>query len=235
MSVFEFKDFSVHQANSPLKVSTDAILLGSIVKIDKPNASVLDVGTGNGVIALMLASRYSKIIIDAIDPDAGAFQDAKCNFESSPFSDRLHLFLTEIAQHDQQIKYDTIVSNPPYFIDGLPSDDEAMKQAKHVSISDFRALLFEIKRRLKIYGTLWLILAPESANEAIAYLQNEGLYLRNKFRFHANSSKLDKRWVLCFTFEKSVVEQQAYFIRNLDGSYHDDYKKLAGPYHNRAL
>ncbi|MFM7645023.1 MAG: tRNA1(Val) (adenine(37)-N6)-methyltransferase [Sphingomonadales bacterium] len=235
MSVFEFKNFSVHQANSPLKVSTDAILLGSIVKIDKPNASILDVGTGSGVIALLLASRFHTITIDAIDPDTGAFQDAKRNFECSPFSDRLRLFLTEIAQHDRDLKYDTIVSNPPYFIDGLPSDNEAMKQAKHVSISAFHALLLEMKHRLKLNGALWLILAPESANEAISYLQNMGLFMHKKFRFHANASKLDKRWVLCFSFEKHVVELKEFYIRNLDGTFHDQYKALAGGFHNRSL
>ncbi|MFM6964298.1 MAG: tRNA1(Val) (adenine(37)-N6)-methyltransferase [Sphingomonadales bacterium] len=235
MSVFEFKDFSVHQANSPLKVSTDAILLGSTVKIDKSNASLLDVGTGNGVIALLLASRYSNILIDAIDPHLGACQDAKQNFENAVFANRLRLFCTNLATHDPRLKYDIIVSNPPYFIDGLGSDNESTQQAKHISISTFHALLLDMKNRLVPSGTLWLVLAPESAIEAIAYLQNEGLYLRNKLRFHANSSKLDKRWILCFSFEKSVVEQQAFFIRNLDGSYHDDYKKLAGAYHNRAL
>jgi tRNA1Val (adenine37-N6)-methyltransferase len=235
MSVFEFKDFSVHQANSPLKVSTDAILLGSTVKIDKPNASLLDVGTGNGVIALLLASRFSNILIDAIDPHLGACQDAKQNFENAVFANRLRLFCTKLATHDQRLKYDIIVSNPPYFVDGLGSDNESTQQAKHITTSTFHALLLDMKNRLVPSGTLWLVLAPESAIEAIAYLQNEGLFLRNKLRFHANSSKLDKRWVLCFSFEKSVVEQQAFFIRNLDGSYHDDYKKLAGAYHNRAL
>jgi tRNA1Val (adenine37-N6)-methyltransferase len=235
MSVFEFKDFSVHQANSPLKVSTDAILLGSTVKIDKSNASLLDVGTGNGVIALLLASRYATITIDAIDPHPGACQDAQHNFENAVFANRLRLFCTNLATHDPRLKYDIIVSNPPYFIDGLGSDNESTQQAKHISISTFHALLLDMKNRLVPSGTLWLVLAPESAIEAIAYLQNEGLYLRNKLRFHANSSKLDKRWILCFSFEKSVVEQQAFFIRNLDGSYHDDYKKLAGAYHNRAL
>lgn len=235
MSVFEFKDFSVHQANSPLKVSTDAILLGSTVIIDNSNASLLDVGTGNGVIALLLASRYSNISIDAVDPHLGACQDAKQNFENAVFANRLRLFCTNLATHDQRLKYDIIVSNPPYFIDGLGSDNESTQQAKHISISTFHALLLDMKNRLVPSGTLWLVLAPESAIEAIAYLQNEGLHLRNKLRFHANSSKLDKRWVLCFSFEKSVVEQQAFFIRNLDGSYHDDYKKLAGAYHNPAL
>lgn len=235
MSVFEFKDFSVHQANSPLKVSTDAILLGSTVKIDKPNASLLDVGTGNGVIALLLASRYATITIDAIDPHPGACQDAQHNFENAVFANRLRLFCTNLATHDQRLKYDIIVSNPPYFIDGLRSENEAMQEAKHLSISTFHALLHDMKNRLESSGNLWLILAPESGNEAITYLQKEGLYLRNKLRFHANSTKLDKRWVLCFAFEKSVVEQQAFFIRNLDGTYHDDYKKLAGAYHNRML
>lgn len=235
MSVFEFKDFSVQQANSPLKVSTDAILLGCCIEIDQPNARILDVGTGNGVIALLLASRFQTISIDAIDPHLGACQDAKQNFENAVFANRLRLFCTNLATHDQRLKYDIIVSNPPYFIDGLGSDNESTHQAKHISISTFHALLLDMKNRLVPSGTLWLVLAPESAIEAIAYLQNEGLYLRNKLRFHANSSKLDKRWVLCFSFEKSVVEQQAFFIRNLDGSYHDDYKKLAGAYHNRPL
>ena len=235
MSVFEFKDFSVQQANSPLKVSTDAILLGSCVEIDQPNASILDVGTGNGVIALLLASRFQTISIDAIDPHLGACQDAKQNFENAVFANRLRLFCTNLATHDQRLKYDIIVSNPPYFIDGLRSDNEASQQAKHVSRSAFQALLLDMKHRLESSGTLWLILAPESANEAITFLQSKDLFLQKKMRFHANSSKRDKRWVLCFSFEQCVVEQREFFIRNLDGSFHDDYIKLAGAYHNRPL
>ena len=96
MSVFAFKDFDVRQEHAPLKVSTDAILLGACVQLSKLQSSILDVGTGNGVIALLLASRFHQAIITGIDPSEGAMLDAQFNFEQSNYTARLKAHQTAL-------------------------------------------------------------------------------------------------------------------------------------------
>ena len=135
MAVFAFKDFTVRQENSPLKVSTDAILLGASVQIPHKHLKILDVGTGNGVIALMLASRFDEVHITGIDPSEGAVQDAQFNFGNSRYASRLKAIQTTISALPLDQKYDVVVSNPPFFIESLPAQHALDQQAKHMAES----------------------------------------------------------------------------------------------------
>src|SRR5688500_7905364 len=119
--IFQFKQFSVDQTNCGMKVNTDAALLGSIAHSDDVK-TILEIGTGTGVIALMLAQRYPDAIIDAVEIDEKTALTAELNFRNSPFADRIQLIKSSFADHYSHVggkMYDLIVSNPPYFINSL--------------------------------------------------------------------------------------------------------------------
>lgn len=235
MAVFAFKDFVVRQDNSPLKVNTDAILLGAAIPFVPQHASVLEVGTGNGVIALLLALRFPTAVITGIDPHLGAFTDAQLNFHHAPYFERLHARNCSLAELPDADQYNIIVSNPPYFIDSLVAENPEGQQAKHMSTEGYFELLEDMKSRLKKEGQLWLILPTEVARRTIIFFANRGLHCTQKLRFHAHPSKLDKRWIVCFQSRESACKVQEYCIRNEDGTYHADYRKLAGRYHDRPI
>jgi tRNA1Val (adenine37-N6)-methyltransferase len=235
MAVFAFKDFVVHQDNSPLKVNTDAILLGAAIPFVPERASVLEVGTGNGVIALLLALRFPTAVITGIDPHLGAFTDAQQNFQESPYLERLRAYNCSLAELPVVDQFNIIVSNPPYFIDSLSAENPKGQQAKHVTAGAYFELLEDMKSRLIKDGQLWLILPPQVARQTIHFFTIRGFHCTHKLRFHANPSKPDKRWILCFQSQESTCAEQAFCIRNEDGTYHADYRQLAGRYHDRQI
>jgi tRNA1Val (adenine37-N6)-methyltransferase len=235
MAVFAFKDFVVRQDNSPLKVNTDAILLGAAIPFVPEYASVLEVGTGNGVIALLLALRFPTAVITGIDPHLGAFSDAQLNFQQSPYFDRLNARNCSLAELPVADQYNIIVSNPPYFIDSLVTEDLKGQQAKHVSAEAYFELLEGMKSRMTKEGQLWLILPPQVARQTSEFFAMRGLFCIRKLRFHAHPSKPDKRWIVCFQSQESVCAVQEFCIRNEDGTYHTDYRHLAGRYHDRLI
>jgi tRNA1Val (adenine37-N6)-methyltransferase len=235
MSHFSFKDFEIRQAHSPLKVSTDAILLGASVEINSPRLSILDVGTGNGVIALLLASRFLEVHITGLDPDQGAFQDAQFNFTRSKFASRLTAIKGTLASLPLDQKYDLIVSNPPYFIDSLPSLSTNSQQAKHLSGQAFFELLKDMILRCSDNGQIWLILPAALARDTHTFFESNKWELAKQIQFHANPNKPNKFWIMCFQkmAAECIVEQ--YTIRQSNGSYHADYRRLAGPFHDRQV
>jgi tRNA1Val (adenine37-N6)-methyltransferase len=235
MAVFAFKDFRVRQENSPLKVSTDAILLGASVQLPSTTLKVLDVGTGSGVIALLLASRHENAQITGIDPDLGAFTDAQFNFLQSKFAQQLNAVQTALEDLPKDNTYDAIVSNPPYFLDSFAAQEATTQVAKHCSRQVYFNLLQDMCLRCNDAGQIWLVLPPKLAQETQLYLQSMGWKCTQEIHFHANPRKLDKRWVVCFEKNIRKSTKADYFIRDLEGRYHADYLQLAGVFHDRKL
>ncbi len=235
MAVFAFKDFTVRQENSPLKVSTDAILLGASVQLSPVSQDVLDVGTGNGVISLLLASRFAHAHFTGIDPSPGAIQDAQFNFSNAIYASRLTAKSAALADLPLTHQYDVVVSNPPYFIDSLPAQHALDQQAKHLAGQAYFDLLQDLCLRCREAGQIWLILPPTIAAQTQAFYQTKGWHCAQEIHFHANAQKLDKRWVLCLERNPVKCEVRHYFIREMDGRYHADYRKLAGHFHDRPI
>ncbi|MEN9743146.1 MAG: hypothetical protein RLZZ65_951 [Bacteroidota bacterium] len=235
MSVFHFRDFSIWQEISPLKVGTDALLLGASVQIPEANATLLDVGTGTGVVALILASRFQQIQVVALEPNELAFNEAKLNLENAPFQARLSIHFSSVEAFQRSDLFDVIVSNPPYFLDNLKGKETALNEAKHLTKDAYFGFLAACLNLLKHDGFLWLILPKDVALKTIAYLEHEGFFVQQKIRFHSNESKLDTRWVLSFSRIEQVCQETALYIRNLDGTYHADYIKHVGYLHAKAL
>lgn len=173
--VFQFKQFEVDQSGCAMKINTDGVLLGALAGKTRSRGEIqriLDVGTGTGVIALMLAQRFPSALVEAVEIDRDAAERAEYNFNKSPFSGRMNVFGAPLADFDPFAKahggkstelgiYDLIVSNPPYFLDSLKNPDKKKEVARHTDRAFFALLLNSADRWLKPEGELQLILPPQ--------------------------------------------------------------------------
>ena len=125
-----------------MKVGTDGVLLGAYAPLPDWSSHVLDIGTGCGLVALMMAQKYPNAQIDAIDIDEAAAEQAQENFQASPWSDRLHAYASRLQDWQPNEKYDVIVSNPPYFQNSLKNPDKARQTARHTDTLSSTILLF---------------------------------------------------------------------------------------------
>ena len=143
MSVFQFKQFSVNQDQTAMKIGTDGVLLGAWTPIENNPKSVLDIGTGTGIIALMLAQRSDAEQIDALEIDESAYEQAVENFENSPWGDRLFCFHAGLDEFvdDPEDEYDLIVSNPPFFSEDYRSENEQRDLARFQEAMPFEELV----------------------------------------------------------------------------------------------
>jgi tRNA1Val (adenine37-N6)-methyltransferase len=235
MTVFKLRQVDVQQANSPMKVGTDAMLLGASVMCAPSATSALDVGTGTGIIALLLAQRFSQLQILGIDPDAGAALDASTNFKSAPWASRLAFRHCSLQALDPSLNFDLIVSNPPYFIDQLPAASRQKQQAKHLTTAQYTSFLTKMELHLSETGSMFLILPVEALEQTQKIVQDLQLHLVSTLIFHGSEKKRNTRAILEFSRLKKDKIVQEKVIRNLDGTYHTDYIELAGEFHDRPL
>lgn len=157
--MFRFKQFAVSQDRCPMKVGTDAVLLGAWTEVLPDHRRMLDIGAGTGVIALMLAQR-STARITAVDIDAPCTAQAAENFAASPWADRLEALCSPIQGYEPLEKFDCIVSNPPYYVDSLLSPDGGRNTARHTAGLPFGELVTAVVRLLADRGSFSLVLPP---------------------------------------------------------------------------
>ena len=150
--MFQFKQFIIEQELCAMKVGTDGVLLGAWAK---GGPRILDVGTGTGVIALMVAQRYPESQVAAIDIDEGAVRQAQQNVLLSPFSKRISVLQLAVQEH--QGEYESIVSNPPFFIDSLQAPDEQRNMARHTATLTYAELMKAAYRLLTDDGEFSVI------------------------------------------------------------------------------
>lgn len=156
--MFRFKQFSVNDDRSSMKVGTDGVLLGAWVGLDGSERRILDIGTGSGLIALMMAQRNCSVEVDAVEIESESVEQAADNFEASEWSDRVFVYHSDIQSFTPADKYDLIVSNPPYFVESLLSPDAGRTTARHTTQLTFSELVEAVVRLLRNDGRLALIL-----------------------------------------------------------------------------
>jgi tRNA1Val (adenine37-N6)-methyltransferase len=164
-SFFQFKQFKIDQGKCAMKVSTDAVILGAFSGSKVPH-TVLDIGTGTGVIALMLAQRNPGATITALELDPEAFAQASENIHKSPWPSRTNVVgLSLQAYQNCGNEFDLIVSNPPYFPNHLLSEDGRRNQAMHQNTLTFDDLIAGVEKLLKGDGEFWIILPERQMDE----------------------------------------------------------------------
>jgi len=230
---FEFKKFKIKQDKCAMRVSTDAVLLGAWV-IPNGSSSILDIGTGTGIIALMLAQK-TNALITAIDIDKDSTEQAKLNVAESIYSTKvnvIHSSFQELVKTSTQ-KFNLIVTNPPYFIDSLKNSSETRSTARHTDLLSFEDLLNGVKKLLDDKGKFCLILPKNEASLFREMAQTKGLYLSKLLRIRTRFEKdSEKRHLMQFEFKESEFSESTLVIeKDSHRNYTQEYKDLTKDYY----
>ncbi|MGY5353010.1 tRNA1(Val) (adenine(37)-N6)-methyltransferase [Wenyingzhuangia sp. IMCC45533] len=184
-----------------MKVGTDGVLLGAWTPV-KNMDTILDIGTGTGLISLMLAQRNQSANIDALEIDQDACKEANLNFRNSDWSERLSLFQKPLASYQTENKYDLIVSNPPYYTDTFKSEASKRTLARHVGNLTFDVLLKCTERLLKANGICSFILPNKEEQQFLEKAYKVGLYPSKITRVRGRKDLEIKRTLLLLTRER---------------------------------
>lgn len=229
---FVFKQFKILQDKCAMKVGTDAVLLGSWVNTSNAK-TILDIGTGTGIIALMLAQK-SDAAIDAIDIDKNAFVQASENIAGCKWHERIQIHHISLQQYSTECahKYDLIVSNPPYFVDSSKALEESRTNARHTDQLPFAGLLNGVLNLLNPTGSFYVILPTKESLVFRDMAEEQNLFLTKLTRVITLADRPEKRLLMQFEFTKKTVEENSITIEKDERhSYTDEYKELTKDYY----
>jgi tRNA1Val (adenine37-N6)-methyltransferase len=225
---FQFKQFRIIQEHSAMKVGVDGVLLGAWVHAEGADR-ILDIGTGTGLIALMMAQKNSRAQIDALELDPDAFGEANRNFQQSGWSDRIHPELCSFQEFAERanLKYDLIVSNPPFFANGIqvPAPNRAL--ARHAGSLPLDVLISGAANLLREKGRIALVLPAASLKEIEQTAISTNLYVSRMCRIKPNPQKPDFRILVELT--NTTVSTQVETLMIEFEKHHDytpEYKEL---------
>ncbi|QDK79656.1 methyltransferase [Spirosoma sp. KCTC 42546] len=239
--MFSFKQFTIRQERTAMKVCTDACVLGAYADLGE-GGRVLDIGTGTGLLALMAAQRNPTALIDAVEVDEAAFGQASENVTVSPFAERVNVVHERIQDFNlipgstpitgerklgipdssplsynsrgagDEVFYDRILTNPPFYTNHLRSPDKAVNRALHTNELPFPELISSVVRLMKPAGEWWVLLPPYETEKLIELTQGTGLEPFKQLFLRHNAQKPVFRVVTGFSFRNSSVKQETLTI-----------------------
>ena len=218
---FQFKQFSVSHEFSSMKVGTDAVLLGAFIQTEKQE-KILEVGTGCGVVALMLAQKGNRVL--AIDIHAPSVEEAQQNFSNSVFAPLLIADEIDFFKLQAPVKFDRIVSNPPFFQNSLQAPDEARNAARH-AVNDWVKRFWE--RAHKLTGRVNVIIPVEVFDEWKRESELSNFFLVKKCEVFSRSDKPAIRFILEFYRIEQPLEETSLVLMNEDGTRTSEYSCFA--------
>lgn len=231
--LFRLKLFTIDQTNASMKVGTDSDLLGTMAYGGK---NILDIGTGTGILTLMMAQRFPEAQFTAVEIDVKAVIDASTNFSSSPWSERITLihdsfqsFIEKEISEGRQERFDAIICNPPFFDKSLECPEQGRQRARHTSSLPFETLIDGAYRMLEEGGLFSLILPPEVLEKFCLKAKERGFALKEKNGIQTLPGNPPKRYIL--VFQKSLdsslcVSENTFSMRNADNTYSQWYNDL---------
>jgi tRNA1Val (adenine37-N6)-methyltransferase len=230
--MFRFKQYTVHQNYSALKVCTDSCLLGALTDL-ADQSKVLDIGTGTGLLTLMLAQKDEASVFDAVEIDPESCKDAHRNFSESPFSARLKLYQESIQSFclNKIKKYDLIISNPPFFENHLLSPNPKKNRALHTETLSMNELLQCVSSLLKTTGKFWVLLPPFEMQKLSKLALNFNLFPEKRFLIKHSPKKPTFREIYCFSFELKTLELEETINIFENEVYSDRFAQLLKDYY----
>lgn len=226
--IFRFKQFHVNQSGCAMKVNTDGVLLGALATAHQPE-TILDIGAGTGVIALMLAQRFGNSHIDSVEINQAAAETAEANFSNSPFANRLALYPFSFEQFFTDYpdkKYDLVVTNPPFYINSLESPGAGKTLAKHANRDFYERLIGGVTGTLANDGLLWLILPPDTAEMVKGLAGAHQLFLQSIISIRSYPQSVPHREVLVFGRDEITIKHSELIIYKEMKRYTQQYEDL---------
>lgn len=239
---FQFKQFTVQQERCSMKVCTDACLFGAYVaeeskklKIKNPPAgragqNVLDIGTGTGLLSLMLAEKTNPTI-DSVEIDSESFLQAKENFEQSPWKERLSIFNEDILHFNNEKKYDCIISNPPFYEFDLKSDNSSKNAAKHDTALTLQQLLHCADKFLSDDGLFAVLLPYHRVDYFIEIATGLNLHTFKKVLIKQTPTHNFFRGIVLLQREKINLAAEEIIIKDETGNYSPAFAELLKDYY----
>lgn len=207
-----------------MKVGTDGVLLGAWVGLEGKESHILDVGTGTGVIALMLAQRTETSVIVGIDIDDPSVEEARYNFKASPWGGRMSAFLQDFRTMEP-FPYELIISNPPYFVNSLKAPRQRRSTARHTDTLPYSALVDGVMDNLAPEGRFAVVLPSEEAETFISEARGKGLYLNRLCKVKTTPERPPKRFLMEFAKKRNELLQEELVIQDA-GGFTQEYKAL---------
>jgi len=225
---FIFKKFSINQGNCAMKVGTDAVLLGAWTSIEHCPKNILDIGSGTGIIALMLAQRSLAEIIDAIEIDGDAYEQCVENFENSPWSDRLFCYHASLLEFTEEIdsKYDLIVSNPPFYSTDYKTDNLKRDLARFSDALPFKQLVESASKLLSKPGIFAVIIPFKEEEKFVDLASKAHLFPKRILHVKGNPNTEIKRSLIEFSFDQNDLKIEELIIETSRHQYTEAYINL---------
>lgn len=229
--MFQFKKFKIEQDKAGMKVTTDACIFGAYLPVEAKKR-IVDIGTGTGLLALMMAQR-TEARIDAVELDEQAFQQAWVNVQQSDFVEQVQVFHQDIQsyakEHFQQ--YDLVISNPPFFNNHLKSSKETKNKALHTDTLSFEDLLDAAKTMMTNDGT-FVVLLPEYETSLFSDIaQKKDWKLQKRFVIRHRKNAKILRIITTFGLDESTLVEEDFVIKNQDETYTEAFARLLGEYY----
>lgn len=236
---FRFKEFTIHQDQTAMKVGTDGVLLGAWCSVDGYPDSILDVGSGTGLIGLMLAQRCDAMTIDAVEVDEQAYEQTVGNFELSDWGDRLFCYHSSFQGFAHEMSeegegYDLIISNPPFYTDEFETQDTARNKARFTSSLSFQELIEGAANLLSSAGTFAVIIPFKEEQMIVSLASESKLFLNRVCRVKGTATSEVKRSLLEFSFEETELVAEELVIEISRHTYTEKYKELTRDFYLRV-
>jgi len=230
-SYFQFKQFRVNQEKSAMKVCTDSCIFGAFARYENPTR-ILDIGTGSGLLSLMLAQKYP-CAIDAVEIDNNSARQALENFQNSPWKGQIALHHDSIQRFKEKnvYKYDLIVSNPPFFSNHLKSPDSKRNMALHNDELSFQELAEIASGLLSENGLLYILLPAYESELLNEEALKNSLYPTNKLWIYNTETKPVFRVITAYSATNAPCLEDTLIIKDSSGNYSEDFKELLNDYY----
>ena len=217
-----------------MKVGTDGVLLGAWCSLESLPKTILDIGTGTGIISLMLAQRSSAITIDGVEVDPSAYMQTVDNFENSDWSDRLYCYnasFQKFVDDTNKETYDLIVSNPPFYTEDYITKNSSRNKARFTSSLTFKELIGGISKILSKSGFFSTIIPFKEESTFICLAEQHSLYLNEICRVQGNKNSDIKRSLLTFSYHKKEINETNLTVENSRHKYTKEYIKLTSSFY----
>lgn len=227
MKSFTFKQFEIQQSKDVFRVGTDGVLLGVLADVGSA-FRVLEVGTGTGLISLMLAQRNLQADFLGLDINEDAVALTKLNFENAPFCERLKNIHQDFKTFETEERFDLIVSNPPYFEESGSDKDKIARQTVELN---FKQLIAQSSHLLSGDGSLSVIIPVEAGEVFISLAEKNNLFLNRRVNIRGIENSKTKRLVLEFSLVEKGLQESEFIIEKSPRKYSDQYLELTKEFH----